>query len=120
MNKTKILFTLWFIIVVMILGLLTTIGFMYKKLDKEYQKLETKLLTSGENYSNANSYYPEDNLELIITKDELVSSSYLDELKVKNDVCDGYVLVTKEDVYHYKAYIKCKNYETDGYKDNIK
>ena len=42
------------------------------------------------------------------------------ELKVKNDVCDGYVLVTKEDVYHYKAYIKCKNYETDGYKDNIK
>ena len=118
MTKTKILFTLWFILVVIILGLLTTLGFMNKKLNQEYQNLETNLINSAQNYTLANNYYPEDNLEIIITKEELIKSGYLKELQVKKDVCNGYVVVTKSDIYNYKAYIKCQKYTTQDYQSN--
>ena len=115
MTKTKILFTLWFILVVIILSLLTTLGFMNKKLKQDYQNLEKDLINSAQNYTLANNYYPEDNLELIITKEELIKAGYLKDLKLKKDVCDGYVIITKSDIYNYNAYIKCKKYTTDNY-----
>ena len=116
MAKTKILFTIWFVIAFILIGLLTTIGFMYKKISSEYHKLEDKLIESSEEYLNETLNYPQENLELTITSDDLINAGYLKELKVKKDVCTGYVIITKKDIYEYSAYLKCKNYTTDGYK----
>ena len=120
MHKTKALFISWFIIVFILIALLTIIGFNYKKLIQEYKKLETKLVKSSEKYTEDNNDYPSENLELILTSDELKEAGYLDELKVNKDVCTGYVIITKTDIYNYKPYLKCQNYTTKGYQENIK
>lgn len=40
----------------------------------------------------------------------------IDEFKVENDICNGYVKIRKYIfTYSYKAYIKCNNYKTSGF-----
>ncbi len=118
MKKTKILFIIWGVLVVVILGLLTTLGFMLKKTNKEYRYLEDTLKVSGEKYSSDNFIYPPEGEKIIISKDTLIKEGYLEKLEYNNDVCDGYVEVSKNNVALYKAFIKCNKYTTKGYKKN--
>ena len=90
---------------------------MLKKNNQEYQKLEEKLKLSAEKYTTTTFNYPEDNKDLIITKEKLIEEGYLDNLNYKKEACLGYVIVTKDQVYKYKSYIKCENYTTDGFKE---
>ena len=116
MKKTKVLFTIWGIIVVIIIGLLTTLGFMLKKVNREYRVLENTLKVSAEKYTSDKFLFPNEGESIIVTKDELLEKEFLDEdLKIDNDVCDGYVVVKTDKVVKYKAYIKCQKYTTDGY-----
>ncbi len=115
MKKTKGLFIAWAIIVIIIVILLTVLGFLLKSKNGEYEKLETKITDSAKRYVDNKFLYPEDDEKLKVTSKELIEATFLDELKIKNDVCTGYVVVSKDGVYKYKAYIKCKNYTTKGY-----
>lgn len=115
MKKTRNLFIVWTIIVVIIIVLLTTLGLMLKNQNKDYEKLEKKLLDSAKKYVDNQFLYPEGNEKLKVTSSELIQNQFLDELKFNDDVCQGYVIVSKDGVYQYKGYIKCKNYTTRGY-----
>lgn len=115
MKKTKILFIIWTIIVVILIGLLTTLGFMLKSQNKHYGEIEAKLLERAKKYVDEKFLYPEDNETFKVTSKELIDAKTLDHLKYKDDACVGYVLVSKDGIYHYHAYIKCKNYTTKGY-----
>ncbi len=115
MKKTNILFIIWGILVIIVIGLLTALGFMIKNQNKDYEKLEDKLLDSTKKYVDTNFLYPEGNDTLKVTSSELIEKNFLDELKVNNDKCTGYVKVYNDGVYQYKVYIKCSNYTTKGY-----
>lgn len=114
LSKTKTLFIIWAIIVVIVLILLTILGFMLKNNNKEYHELEDKLKVSGEKYGNTEFIYNNEFKTLKITTEEL--ENYIDyDLKVNEDECTGYVEVTYDYAYEYKAFISCNNYTTKGY-----
>ena len=113
--KNRKLFIIWGILVVGIVGLLTTLGFMLKAQDANYVKLENKILDSAKKYIDAKFLYPEGSNVLKVTKEDMIENGFLDELKYGDDTCAGYVTVKLNGAYKYKAYIKCKNYTTKGY-----
>lgn len=115
MKKQKILWIIWGIIVVIVIILLTILGFMLSKNNQKYHDLEDKLKEAGEKYSTENFIFNENIKEFTITSEEL--GDYIDSLEVDNDKCTGYVKVTYDVAYEYKAYIKCNKYTTDGYKN---
>jgi len=117
MKKTKILFAIWGVIVVIILGLLTFLGFKITEKDKNYNELEEKLVSSAEKYVDNKFLYPKGDDEAKVTSKELIDNEFLDELKFEDDVCSGYVIVKLDGAYKYNAYIKCKNYTTKGYSE---
>ncbi|MCM1053362.1 MAG: hypothetical protein NC483_05260 [Ruminococcus sp.] len=115
MKKTNILFIIWGIVVLGIVICLTVLGFMLKKINREYQELERSLQDIAIIYVKDKALYPEENDELKISKDELLENGYLGDLKVDSDTCNGYVIVKLEEGFTYNSYIKCKRYTTKGY-----
>lgn len=117
MKKNNILFVIWGVIVIILVGLLTAMGFMLKGKNEKYEKVEERLKEATSSYVDHNFLYPEDNEKLKILSKDLIDNDFLklEELKVDNDVCTGYVILTKDMVYEYDAFIKCNNYTTKGY-----
>lgn len=117
-DKLKKIGIIWGIIVVLIFGTLTFMGFTYKAKTKDYKELENKLVEAEKKYVDANFLYPEDKSELKTSAQELIDNNYLDSLKKDDSDCTGYVIVKQNNtVYEYKAYIKCDKYMTKGYKE---
>ena len=88
---------------------------LYQGLTGESAINQTYSYTSIEqNLSNAAKKYARSkNTSNLIISEDLMDAKYLkeSEMKTKDDVCAGYVLVEE----NYKAYITCNNYETMGY-----
>ena len=59
--------------------------------------------------------YPTKGNRSKVSLEDLKNSNMLEELKVDDDNCDGYVIVENTGVIEYKAYIKCNNYTTKDY-----
>ena len=93
MKKTKILFAIWAIIVVIIIALLTALGFILDNRYEKYRTLEEKLETSAREYAMDNVLLNEEDGEYIVTSEELIEAGYLDNLEVDDNVCTGYVVV---------------------------
>lgn len=117
--KNSKMFIIWSIIVIVIIGLLTTLGFMLKKVQNKYGDIEKKLVNSTSGYVEYKFLYNtvDKNGSLKITTKELIDNEFLNEedLVKDDDKCTGYVVVTKKDVYNYKSFIKCGKYTTAGY-----
>ena len=105
----KSFFIVWGVIVVSIVGILTYLGLVIKNNLKNYQQLESELALLSEKYVEENDFKLNDGDISIILSEDLTS-----DLKYKDDVCVGYVEVSVDNGYKYKAYIKCDNYETDN------
>ena len=118
MKKSNALFVVWGIIVIVLVGLLTTMGFMLKGKNEKYELVEKRLKEAASSYADHNFLYPEDGEKLKILTKDLVSSGLLkqDELKVDKDVCTGYIILHKDVFCEYDVFIKCNNYTTKGYK----
>lgn len=120
MNKMKMLSIVWGMIVVGIFVLLTVFGFMYKNKSSVYKELEEKLVEAEKKYVDSSFLYPEEKKTQKITAEELISKGFMDELKVNDEICEGYAVVSHETtVFTYKGYVKCKNYTTKGYKNQF-
>jgi len=117
MKKNNMLFIIWGVIVIILVGLLTTLGFMLKGKNENYLKVEKRLKEATSSYVDHNFLYPEGDEKLKILSKDLIDNGFLkyEELKVDNDVCTGYVILRKDMVYEYESYIKCNNYTTKGY-----
>ena len=114
--KSNKLFIVWAVIVVVIIGLLTYLGFMLTSIDKDYKTIEEKLQNAAEGYVDVNALYPSDGDTLKVTSDTLVKEGVLDNLEYNGDKCTGYVEVSFDNVYKYTPFIKCSKYTTKGYK----
>ena len=97
---------------IIIFGSLTTFGFVYKKQIQVYKDKEKELESIAKNYVNDYSLY-DGRGNLNISKELLVNNDYIEDIKVNEEVCEGYVEVKD---YDFKAYIDCDNYKTKGYK----
>lgn len=117
MKKTKILFVIWAIIVVIIIALLTVLGFILDNRYEKYRTLEEKLKMSAREYALDHILLEEDDGEYIVTSSELIEAGYLDNLEIDDNVCTGYVVIRNDGVYQYEAYISCKQYTTKNYDD---
>ncbi len=114
MKKTKVLFAIWGILVVIIVGLLTALGFILDDRYETYKVLEDKLEASAKDYVQDNNAFLDEE-EIVVDAQELIMLEYLDELVVNNDSCEGYVVINRSNST-YDAYITCGKYTTSGYK----
>lgn len=115
MKKIKIAYIIWGIIVVIIIGLLTYLGFLYQKKLEPYKELEFNLKETAEKYVEIEFLYPEEGDTLIIKAEDMITKGLMKELTYKKETCTGYVELTLNGVYNYESFIKCDNYETKGY-----
>ena len=102
----------WGLCMICIFGGLTFFGFKYQDI-KEYKFLENKMAKLAEEYVIENKINIEETNEITLN----ILKNYKEEEKfeVKNDTCDGKVVIKKNLLGEkYKAIIKCKNYETKG------
>lgn len=117
MKKNNVLFIVWGVIVIILIGLLTTMGFMIKNKNEKYENIEKVLKEKVISYTESNDLYPEIEEELKVTSTEMISKGLLkiDDLKVGKDTCYGYVTIKYDKNYTYNSYIKCQNYTTKDY-----
>lgn len=116
MDRMKRMSIIWGIIVVMIIGCLTFIGFTYNHKLKDYKKFEDKLVKASEQYVEMDFLYPDGDDKLKVKMDDLVKKELLKETKVNGNSCKGYVIVWKNGlVYKFDPYIDCGTYKTEGY-----
>lgn len=120
LKKMRVISILWGMILFTLLILLTAFALIFKSKSKVYEEAASNFANKAQEYVEEKNLYPEEGT-LVITKDELIENEYIEELSVKDNVCEGYVLVKYEkDNYSFVPYINCKKYITGGYDKNRK
>lgn len=106
----------WTIVLVLIVGGLTFVGYQIKKNNVD-NIMEKSLVTQTEKYLGLYpSLYPTKGNTIKLTYEELKDNGYDANL---NEDCNGYVIIENASMgYKYKAYVKCSNYVTKGYEEN--
>lgn len=109
MKRTMIV---WSLLMVILIGGLTYIGFNLTSKNKDFYVKENLIKEAAIEYFN---HYP-DKLppkEAIVKKETLEKEGFLDETNLN---CEGFVRVVKNIInYDYTGFIKCINYETKNY-----
>lgn len=100
---------------VAIVGLLTCFGVVLSKKNKPYKEKEEELAELSKMYLESSTWYPKQGKSIKIEIDELKDNKLVSEVIVEEDKCDGYIKVTNNGIIEYKTYLKCQNYETQGY-----
>ncbi|MBE6160822.1 MAG: hypothetical protein E7158_01190 [Firmicutes bacterium] len=115
MDKMKKIWVIWIFLAIVLIGGLTSIGFIYKNKSKKYKLLEKKLVEITKKYTATDFKYPVNNEKILIKYEELKSAGLIEKLEVDNKKCNGYVILSNKDVINYKAYIDCDVYKTHGF-----
>lgn len=116
MKKTKILFIIWGIIVLIIIGLLTALGFILESRYEKYKDLEDKLVESAKEYAHSEILLEQG--EFIVTTEELIKLGYMDSLEIDDDTCSGYIIIINDGTYKFAPYITCRAYTTRNFEKN--
>ncbi len=118
MKKMKYMSIIWGMLIVGIFIVLTLFGFLYKNKTKEYRMLEDKLVEAEKKYADQKFLYPNEGESIKTSLKELMAEGLIDEFKVNDVLCDGYVILSHKDlVFDYKGYVHCGDYKTKGYED---
>lgn len=106
----------WIFLAAGLFGTLYFIGVNYTKSFSAYRELEADMIESAHIYLEVNDISLDFNETLKIKAEKMVESNTLSELSVKDDTCDGYVIVKRTiKEYVYTPYIKCSEYTTIDY-----
>jgi len=116
----KKVYIVWIIIMLMLVGTLTFIGWYKANTYGVYHELEKNLQSAAESYfGNFPERLPNAGSRSI-TSEALINGNFLESLETEDDLCIGYVIVTRNTIfYNYRAYIRCGNYTTRGFDDTI-
>lgn len=107
----------WILLIGGLVGVLTFIGLTYEKSVSLYKSLEADLVESADAYVNITKIDLAIDESLIITDEKLREDNLIGSMSVESDTCEGYVEIKKNiNKTNYKAYINCKEYQTEGYK----
>jgi len=97
---------------VLIFTLLTIMALNWKNKYMPYKDAEKEIRLLAQKYKDA-STVPDGGK---VTLQELIDAGLISELKVKDEVCEGYVKIEKTGgVYKHIGFVKCENYTTKGY-----
>ena len=114
----KKIYFAWTLIIGGLILSLIFIGLNIKNENKAYKSLEADMIEQANAYIIINKVDLNDGESIKFDDNILSKAGLLKSMKVDNDECTGYVDVKKKSGgYDSKAYIKCKNYTTDGYID---
>lgn len=119
MKKFRKFTIIWGIILVAIFVLFTMYSFKLDKKIKKYHDLEEYFATSVAEYNNTNKDYPQTIEVINFSLSDAIEKGVVSELKIDNDICDGYVKIANDEIVTYTPYISCKNYTTKGYAKNL-
>lgn len=118
MKKTTIIY---FILFAITLTLLTIFIAGNNLRTKPYRELEDNVVLAMKKYYGQDTNLtklPKNKQEVKITIKELKEFGLNIDTKIKEDNCDGYGIVTGQEVSHnYHAYIKCDKYTTKNYEN---
>ncbi len=116
----KKVMVMWFLLVILIFGVLTVFGFKYLKV-KDYKNYEKNLKSVARRYMGEHvGEYPETGDLLYLNESELTQYNQ-NKIEIENDACIGFVVIQKGSAgYKYKSYIKCNKYTTKNYENMIK
>ncbi len=102
----------WGGILFLIVIALTLFGFYFKYRTKVYKDYESILEEKTKEYLLSHPVSYENSYSL----EELINLGVIEEAKVSENACEGYVSVLyQNDIYQTDAYIKCGIYKTRGY-----
>lgn len=118
MKELKRISIIWGLLLFVIFAALTFFALKWKAKNDPYFELEKTLVSKTKSYYEMEHSYPTKGNKVIVTFDDLKNSDMIEELKVNEDTCDGYVVVENTGVIEYKAFIKCNNYTTKDYDKN--
>ena len=79
------------------------------------QTKEKELVEITKMYVEGSTWYPTQGERIKIRIEELLENNLVEEVKVKDDFCDGHIEIINNGIIEYKTYLKCQNYETHGY-----
>lgn len=114
----KKIYILWGFIIVLLLSVVTYLGFNIVNKNKEYKTLEDNMEQVVSKYLGQyiNEYPSSGSKRVNIT--DVINNGYEIDMNVNDDDCDGYVVVKKVSIaYEYDGYIKCNNYTTKDYSE---
>ena len=112
MKKT---FVVMIAVAFILVGTVTVLGYLITNKNNEYYKFEKDLEVAAKGYFGEHqSLLPV--TALSINSDTLIKEGRLEEMFVGDETCQGYVIVTKQNVaYKYKAYLSCPDYISKNY-----
>ena len=103
----------WIFFVVTLLGCFLYIGFFKNKQYKPYYDLESSLEESASIYMSTNGFELVNGDSMKVDIKDLVDSGFAEKSNVKDDKCEGYVLISKDNnKVKYKTYLTCSTYKT--------
>ncbi len=105
----------WGVILILIFIVFTAYSFKLDKKIDEYRTLENNFASKVAEYNDANKIYPSSIEVMTVTASDAVEKGIIADLQISNDVCDGYVSISNDDIVVYTPYISCKHYTTKGY-----
>lgn len=109
--RNRVLFIIWFIVVVIIFGLLSALGFIYKGKVDSYNKYEEKLVCASKIYIKDNNLVPKEGKTVKVSIDDLIEAKLI---KKKDTIkeCKGYIEVERRKLINYYPKLKCKYYKS--------
>ena len=115
-KKLQKLIILWLAIFIIIVVLIFFCG-TNKKIVVNHEKMENDVVSAALDYVKTRELYPTKDQKMRLNINTLIENGDLYDDAVDKS-CIGYALIfydeDKSD-YNVKAYLSCKNYETDGY-----
>lgn len=111
--KNKVLLIIWFIMLIVIFGLLSVLGFIHKKDVDNYHKYEEKLIEAAKVYVNKNKMYPNKGSKIEIKVNDIISDGYIHKKDIVKG-CNGTVTVKYDRFIDYIPNIKCKYYKSNS------
>ena len=110
MKKNVILMIIFSILFV---GTMLFIGYSIKQKNKDYVSKENELKEIAALYVNLAKINVQEGKSADLQLDQIIKDGYMEEIKVHNDVCTGYITIKKKyNNYTYLPHIKCGKYES--------
>ena len=110
MKKNVILMIIFSILFV---GTMLFIGYSIKQKNKDYVSKENELKEIAALYVNLAKINVQEGKSADLQLDQIIKDGYMEEIKVHNDDCTGYITIKKKyNNYTYIPHIKCGKYES--------
>ena len=114
----KKMYAAWIFLIGVLMLALLVIGYNTSQKTKDYKAKEQDMIEQASSYITKNDINLSNGESLKLDHQRLIDAGLMQDMKVKDDECEGYIKITKQaSGYDYNAYIKCKNYTTEGYID---